>query len=300
MLPSAQHQTLSFLQQRFQEAGIRPKSRHGQNFLIDLNLLRVLVDTAELDQRDVVLEVGCGTGSLTVQMVERAAWVLAVEIDPDMQRMAEEQLHGAKNYSLLAHDALKSKGTIDPRVLQAVDEQLAAAPDRRFKLTANLPYHIATPLVTTLLDLERPPVSMTITIQKELADRMMARPATKDYGALSVWVQSQCDVEIARIIPPQAFWPRPKVTSAIVHLRLRDDLRALIPDRPFFHTFVRSMFFHRRKLLRSELLTAAKDRLDKTNVDAVLESLELAPTARAEELSVQQLLALAEAVRAHP
>jgi 16S rRNA (adenine1518-N6/adenine1519-N6)-dimethyltransferase len=300
MLPSAKHQTLSFLQQRFKEAGVQPKSRHGQNFLIDLNLLRVLVDTAQLDDRDVVLEVGCGTGSLTVQMAERAAWVVAVEIDPDMQRMAEEQLHGAKNYTLLSHDALKSKGTIDPRVLQAVDEQLAVSPDRRFKLTANLPYHIATPLVTTLLDLARPPESMTITIQKELADRMMARPATKDYGALSVWVQSQCDVEIARIIPPQAFWPRPKVTSAIVHLRLRDDLRALIPDRPFFHTFVRSMFFHRRKLLRSELLTAAKDRLDKTNVDAVLERLELAPTARAEELSVQQLLALAEAVRTHP
>lgn len=297
MLPSAKHQTLSYLQQRFREAGVRPKTRHGQNFLIDLNQLRVLVEAAKLGPDDVVLEVGTGTGSLTLQMAELAAWVVTVEIDPDMRQLAVEQLAGVPNYTLIPHDALKNKNTIDPRVLEAVDAQLAAAPGRRFKLTANLPYHIATPLITTLLDLDRPPVSMTVTIQKELADRLLARPATKDYGALSVWVQSQCDVEIVRILPPQSFWPRPKVTSAIVNITLRDDLRARIPDRAFFHQFARSMFFHRRKLLRSELLTVVKDRLGKDDVDAILAQHDLSPTARAEELSVDQLLALCESIR---
>lgn len=297
VLPSASHQTLSYLQRRFAEAGVRPKTRHGQNFLIDLNLLRVLVDTARIDARDVVLEVGAGTGSLTVQLAARAAWVVTVEIDPDMRRMAEEQLAGCENVTLIPYDALKNKNAINPRVLAAIDEQLSVAADRRFKLAANLPYNIATPLIATLLELEQPPVTMTVTIQKELADRLMARPATKDYGALSIWVQCQCDVEIARILPPQSFWPRPKVTSAIVQITLRDELRNAIPDREFFHQFLRSMFFHRRKLLRSELLSATKGRLEKRGVDGVLNQLGLSATSRAEELSVQQFLALSELVR---
>lgn len=300
MLPSASHQTLSYLQRRFAEAGVQPKTRHGQNFLIDLNLLRVLIETARIDERDVVLEVGAGTGSLTLQMASQAAWVVTVEIDADMRRMADVQLADCANYTLIPYDALKNKNTINPRVLAAVSEQLAVSSERRFKLAANLPYHIATPLITTLLDLDRPPETMTVTIQKELADRMLAKPATKDYGALSVWVQSQCDVEIARILPPQSFWPRPKVTSAIVQITVRKELRELIPERAYFHQFVRSMFFHRRKLLRSELLSATKDRLEKSDVDAILERMELIPTSRAEELSVPQMLTLCELVRNHP
>jgi 16S rRNA (adenine1518-N6/adenine1519-N6)-dimethyltransferase len=298
MLSSAGHQTLSYLQRRFAEAGVQPKARHGQNFLIDLNLLRVLVDTAKIGPNDIVLEVGSGTGSLTMQLAKQAAWVVTVEIDPDMRRMAEEQLSGCRNITLIPYDALKNKNTINPRVLDAIAEQLAVSPERRFKLAANLPYNIATPLITTLLDLERPPETMTVTIQKELADRMLAQPGTKDYGALSVWVQSQCDVEVARVLPPQSFWPRPKVTSAIITLTIRDDLRSAIPDRKFFHQFVRSMFFHRRKLLRGELLSATKGRLDKPGVDELLARMELLPTARAEELGVPQMLALCQAVQA--
>ncbi len=276
---------------------MHPKARHGQNFLIDLNLLRVLVDSAKVGPNDVVLEVGAGTGSLTVQLAKQAAWVVTVEIDPDMRRMAEEQLSSCRNITLIPYDALKNKNTINPRVLDAIAEQLAVSPERRFKLAANLPYNIATPLISNLLDLDRPPESMTITIQKELADRMLAKPCTKDYGALSVWVQSQCDIEVARVLPPQSFWPRPKVTSAIITISVRDDRRRAIPDRKFFHQFVRSMFFHRRKLLRGELLSATKGHLDKPGVDALLASMDLLPTARAEELGVPQMLALCQAVQ---
>jgi 16S rRNA (adenine1518-N6/adenine1519-N6)-dimethyltransferase len=138
---------------------------------------------------------------------------------------------------------------------------------------------------------------MTVTIQKELAERITARPGSKDYGALSIWVQAQCRVEILRVLPPEAFWPRPKVSSAFLQLTLDESLRQRIPDRPFFHQFVRAMFFHRRKFLRSELTSVVKGRLDKPQVDAILAQLNLDGTARAESLDVERMLALCEAVR---
>jgi 16S rRNA (adenine1518-N6/adenine1519-N6)-dimethyltransferase len=138
---------------------------------------------------------------------------------------------------------------------------------------------------------------MTVTIQKELADRITAAPRTKQYGALSIWIQSQCDIEIVRILPPTVFWPRPQVDSAILQIRPVLEKRAQIPDPVFFHRFVRAMFFHRRKFLRSELLSALKHRLDKPAVDQLMQQQELDGNARAEELDVQAMLKLAEAVR---
>ena len=140
---------------------------------------------------------------------------------------------------------------------------------------------------------------MTVTIQKEVADRLTAVPSTKDYSALSIWVQSQCDVEVLRIMPPEVFWPRPKVHSAIVRIVPNAEKKAGIPDPDFFHSFVRSMFFHRRKFLRSELISAFKGQLDKPAVDGLMTELELPGNARAEELSVAAMLRLADAARRH-
>ena len=168
---------------------------------------------------------------------------------------------------------------------------------RRLKLVANLPYNIATPLLSNLLALESPPRTMTVTIQKELAQRIAARPGNKDFSALSAWIQSQCRVEILRVLPSKVFWPRPKVSSAFIQITLDEDLRQRIPDRKFFHDFVRAMFIHRRKFLRSVLLSAVKGRLGKPEVDAVLARLDLDGTLRAEQLDVETLLALCEAVR---
>ena len=170
-------------------------------------------------------------------------------------------------------------------------------PRRRLKLVANLPYNIATPVISNLLLTEPAPVSMTVTIQKELADRMAARPSTKDYGALSVWVQSQCQVEVVRILPPTVFWPRPKVHSAILHIVLDPAQRTGIVDLAFFHTFVRSVFQHRRKFLRSGLLNAFKKQLDKSVIDAVMSDMRLGSDARAEQLDVPQILDLSERMR---
>jgi len=291
-------QTLSFLMRRFHEAGIHPHTQLGQNFLIDLNLVELLARTAELTPNDVVLEVGTGTGSLTSLVAPQVAAVVTVELDRQLFQLAAEELHRLPNVRMLKLDALAGKHRFDPAVLEAVEREMAAGEGRRFKLVANLPYNVATPIITNLLALDSPPCSMTVTIQKELADRLVARPSTKDYGALGVWVQAQCQVRIVRVMPPSVFWPRPKVSSAIVHLTLDNALRARIPDRAFFHTFVRGLFLHRRKFLRSQLLSAARDRLDKPGVDRVLATLGLRGEQRAEELAVDTLLALAEAVRA--
>ncbi|MFH1924522.1 MAG: 16S rRNA (adenine(1518)-N(6)/adenine(1519)-N(6))-dimethyltransferase RsmA [Planctomycetota bacterium] len=295
---ASRNQTLSFLRRRFREAGIHPRTRLGQNFLIDLNLQEFLLKTAQLGPLDVVLEVGTGTGSLTGLMAAEAAAVVTVEIDRDLFRLASEELYELENVTLLQLDALKNKNRLNSAVLEAVEEQLAAAPGRRLKLVSNLPFSVATPILSNLLATERPPQTMTVTIQKELADRIVARPGTKEYGSLSIWLQSQCRVEIVRVMPPTVFWPRPKVTSAIVHVVLDEKLRGRIPDREFFHGFIRAMFFHRRKFLRSELLSAFKKRLTKPEVDRILGEMGVEPTIRAERLDVDTMLALAELVRA--
>ncbi len=288
-------QTASFLRRRFEQAGVRPRTRYGQSFLIDLNLLDILVEAADLGPADVVLEVGTGTGSLTQLMAPRVAAVVTVEIDRQLFQLASEELYTLKNVAMLQLDALHNKNRLNPAVLDAVFERLDAAPEARFKLVANLPYNVATPILGNLLALDRAPDSMTVTLQKELAERLTARPGTKDYGALSIWVQSQCTAEVVRILPPTAFWPRPKVESAIVRIDLAPARREQIPDRAFFHDFTRALFRHRRKLLRGELLGAMKGQLDKSQVDAVLESAGVSPQVRAEQLDVGTVLRLCKA-----
>ena len=283
---------------RFAEVGIRPRTGLGQNFLTDLNLQRLLVDSAQLQPTDVVLEVGTGTGSVTAMLAPRVAAVVTVEIDRQLFQLASEELDEFPNVHMLQVDALRGKNELNPEVLQAVGRELDAVPGREFKLVANLPYAVATPLISNLLALERPPRTMTVTVQKEVADRIVASPGVKDYGALSIWLQAQCRAEIVRLMAPSVFWPRPKVTSAIIHVALDEPLRGRIPDRQFFHHFVRSMFGHRRKMLRSELVAAMKHRLGKPEVDQILVQVGLDPTLRAEQLGVDAMLALSEAVRA--
>jgi 16S rRNA (adenine1518-N6/adenine1519-N6)-dimethyltransferase len=282
---------------RFEETGLQPDRRRGQNFLIDLNLVQLLADTAALGADDVVLEVGTGLGSLTAIMAPRVAAIVTVEVDARLFAVAAEELRPFSNITMLHQDALRNKNNLHPRVLAAVQERLQEAAGRRLKLVANLPYSIATPVISNLLSTPMTPVSMTVTIQKELADRIVAMPSTKDYSALSIWVQSQCAVRIVRTMPPTVFWPRPKVHSAIVHIEPSAERRSAIPDRTFFHSFVRAMFFHRRKFLRSVLLAAYKEQLSKPTVDEILAEQGLSTESRAEQLTVAQMLSLCEAVR---
>lgn len=290
-------QTKTFLIERFREMGIEPATRHGQNFLIDLNLLEILANAAELSDNDVVLEVGTGTGALTAKLAKRAAAVVTVEIDAHLFELASELLLDYENVTMLQFDALQNKNHFDPRVMEAVGERLAEAPGRRFKLVANLPYNIATPVLSNLLLADYVPVRMVATIQKELADRIVAQPWSKDYGALSVWMQSQAETEIVRIMPPSVFWPTPKVDSAIVRISVDEARRAAIPDLRYFHQFVKSIFLHRRKFLRANVVSALKHELSKEEIDEILAEMQFSPDTRTEQLDVPTLLRLTELVR---
>ena len=290
-------QTISYLTRRFEEVGLNPNKRHGQNFLIDLNLVELLARSANLTPDDVVLEVGTGTGTLTGLLAAEAAHVITVEIDQHLHQLAQEELEDHENITFLHQDALKNKNHFATEVIETIQARMASIEGSIFKLAANLPYNIATPVISNLLRCSVLPESMTVTIQKELGDRLVAAPNSKDYGALSVWAQSLCDVSIVRIMPPTVFWPRPKVDSAIVHLVHRPDKRDSIPDIEFFHTFTRRIFFHRRKFLRSVAISTFKNMLDKPQVDSVLQERGLGPQARTEQLSVEDLQQLCEAFR---
>lgn len=296
-MPKRSRQTVSYLMQRFREIGLQPDSKHGQNFLVDMNLIELLARSASLTDKDVVLEVGTGTGSLTGIMAEQAAQVVTVEIDSHLYQLAQEELEELTNIEFLHRDALKNKNNFAPEVIETIERHLSAEPGRQFKLAANLPYNVATPILSNLLLWEHPPVMMTATIQKELGERIVAKPNTKDYGSLSVWIQSQCRAEIVRIMSPNVFWPRPKVHSAIVRIERDPEICERIPDLEFFHQFVRSMFFHRRKFLRAVLVAAFKGKLDKKEVDEVLAQTDLGPDARAEQMDVEAILALSELFR---
>jgi 16S rRNA (adenine1518-N6/adenine1519-N6)-dimethyltransferase len=295
--PKQNRQTISYLSRRFEEVGLNPNKRHGQNFLIDLNLIQLLARSADIGPNDVVLEIGTGMGSLTGMLADDAAVVITVEIDEYLHQMASEELEDYDNVIMLKQDALKNKNRMHDNVINAIKQQMSEDNDRVFKLAANLPYNVATPIISNFLRSDVIPASMTVTIQKELADRLVAKPGSKDYGALSVWVQSLCDVSIVRIMSPKVFWPRPKVDSAIIHIQHRPERRSAFTDLDFFYAFVRAMFFHRRKFMRSVAVSAFKGQLSKPQVDEVLEQQSISADARTEQLSMQDLQVLCEAFR---
>ena len=293
-----ERQTLSFISKSLERAGLHPKTKYGQNFLVDLNLLDILVKGADIQKTDVVLEIGTGMGSLSKLMSPLAGAIVTVEIDRDLQALAAKELRGAGNITMLSCDALRNKNHMRDEVLVAVREKLASLPGSKFKLVANLPYNVATPIISNLLTVVPFPERMVVTIQKELAQRIVAEPSCKDYSALSIWMQSLCDCEILRILPPSVFWPSPKVDSAIIRVTPNAAKRSRIVDLDYYHSHLRALFFHRRKFLRSQLFTATQDDLSKPQIDEILEKLGLAHNLRAEQLSVEQIITLLEATRA--
>lgn len=292
-MSESERQTRSHLMRKFQEHGFHPRTHLGQNFLIDLNIVEYVVREAELTRDDVVLEIGAGTAGMTTFMAQEAGHVISVEVDRDMHMLATEAVAPYSNVTLLLTDALKNKNTFSPTVLQAVEEQLAVDPDRRLKLVANLPYSIATPVISNLVATELPWIRMIVTIQYELGLRMQARSGQSHYGALSVWLQSQCHVKMLKQLGPTVFWPRPKVDSAIMSILPASGRRAKIQDRAFFHHFVRSLFGFRRKFIRSVLVGMYRKQLSKPQVDEVLAEMGIEHNVRAEQLDVATIVELA-------
>jgi 16S rRNA (adenine1518-N6/adenine1519-N6)-dimethyltransferase len=287
-------QTLSYLRNLFEAHGIRPKSKLGQNFLIDLNLLDILVQTAEVTQRDLVLEIGSGTGSLTARLADQAGQVLGVELDPAFLELLRDAVGNRENVRILQADALKNKNEIHPEVLAALDELRRESGCDQIKLVANLPYAVAVPVIGNFLISSLPFERMVMTVQWEIAERLLAGPGSKDYGALAVLVQSVAEVQLVRKLPPAVFWPRPQVASAIILIRPDAEKRVQVGDVPRFRRFLRDLYTHRRKNLRGALAGFSDGRHEKAEVDRKLAELGLDGTIRAEMLDVEQHLRLCQ------
>jgi 16S rRNA (adenine1518-N6/adenine1519-N6)-dimethyltransferase len=291
-VPPAQRQTLSYLRNLFEQRGIRPKNKLGQNFLIDLNLLDVLLRGAELTRADLVLEVGSGTGSLTARLAEQAGAVVSVELDPDFAAMTKEAVEPRDGVALIYADILKNKNELNPGVLQMIREMHTKTATTRIKLVANLPYAVATPVISNLLLSDVPIERMVVTVQWEIAERLMALPNTKDYSSLAVLVQSLADVSLLRKLPPAVFWPRPAVESAMVLIHPDPAKRAHVGDVVRFRNFLRDLYAHRRKNLRGALAALANADFSKEDVDRKLAALGIDGTLRAETLDLEQHLRL--------
>jgi len=248
-------QTLSQIRALLEQAGLRPDKRRGQHFLIDRNLMQKLVDSAEIAPDDTVLEIGCGTGSLTNMLAERAGHVVAVELDESIAAIARSALEHHTNVTILVADALARKNRLNPLVIDALRASHQGQTGTCL-LVANLPYEAASPIVANLL-IDYPEVTrLCFTVQKELADRMLAQPATADYGPLTLIVQALGKPRRVAKVPRQAFWPMPKVDSAIVRIDACPEARAVIGDVHAFASVIHSLFLHRRKTLWQNLRLA--------------------------------------------
>ncbi len=288
-------QTLGYLRNLLQSRGISPRNKLGQNFLIDLNVLDLIVRSAELSKEDLVLEVGSGTGTLTGRLAEQAGAVVSIEIDPSFHQLTKELLAYRSNVRLLHGDALRHKNELNPGMLAVLDEMQAAHHCTRRKLVANLPYVIATPVIGNALIAELGFAMFVVMVQWEIAERLVAEVGSHEYSSLAVLVRSVADVEIIRRLPPEVFWPRPKVDSAIVKIVPNPAKRANVPDLQKFRVFLRDLYSHRRKNLRGALVGWPSGRREKPEVDRKLAELGIAGGVRAETLDIEQHLKLCQA-----
>jgi 16S rRNA (adenine1518-N6/adenine1519-N6)-dimethyltransferase len=296
---SGPRQTLSYLRNLFDRHGIRPKNKLGQNFLIDLNLIDLIIRSAELSQRDLALEIGSGTGSLTARLAEEAGAVLSAEIDPSFYELVRDAVREGPHVVLMQVDALKRKNEMNPHLIEALDELQERTHTKNLKLVANLPYAVAVPVISNLLLTNLNFTRMVVTVQWEIAERLMAKPNTSDYAGLAVLVQSLAEVTLVRKLAPGVFWPRPKVASAIVQIDPKPEKRAHVEGSvgsvQRLRNFLRDLYTHRRKNLRGALAGMPSGRRSKEEVDQKLAELQIDGTTRAEDLDTEQHLRLCAA-----
>ena len=253
----------------------------GQNFLVDQNIVRDIIRGAEVSKEDYVIEIGPGVGTLTKELLKEAASVTAIELDDKLLPILKEELKEYENFHLIHGDATKVQ-------LDAV------YPGKEIKLVANLPYYVTTPIITKILNDKVAFSSLTILIQKEVAERMDAVPGTKDYGSLSVLVQYYCDTKIVRNVPPESFMPRPKVDSTVIRLTKLEKPRAYVKDEELFFKIVRMVFTMRRKTLSNNLKSMGYTR---EFIEEVLEAAGIDLKARGETLSVEKFAELSNVIK---
>lgn len=259
------------------------QKKFGQNFLIDPSVLDRIISAAEITKEDCVLEIGPGIGTMTQYLAENAREVVAVEIDKNLIPILEDTLSAYDNVTVLNEDILK----VD--VNRIVQERNDGRP---IKVVANLPYYITTPIIMGLFENHVPLKSITIMVQKEVADRMQVGPGTKDYGALSLAVQYYAKPEIVANVPPNCFIPRPNVGSAVIRLTRYEQPPVSVKDERKLFALIRASFSQRRKTLVNGLGNAAELGLAKERVAAVLEEMGLPAAIRGEALTLEQFAEL--------
>ncbi len=268
--------TIGFLR----EHGIIAKKKYGQNFLIDRRVLDRIISGAGITKDDTVLEIGPGIGTLTQALCESAGRVIAVEIDSSIIPFLKENLEGYDNYEIVNEDILKT----DIAGLIGKDETIKAA--------ANLPYYITTPIIMELLEGEVPFTSITVMVQKEVADRMQAKPGSKDYGALTLAVKYYSDVSVIANVPQNSFVPRPNVDSAVVKLDILKKPRVEVSDKTGLFNVIRASFSQRRKTLANALKNDAKLHIPREKTEMCLGKMNFPPDVRGERLSLEEFAEL--------
>lgn len=264
--------------------GFNLKKKFGQNFLIDQGILSGIVEGAALTKDDVVIEIGPGIGSLTQFLADHAKEVLAVEIDTSLIPILEETLADYDNVEVLNADVLK----VDLKKI--IEDKWQG---QKVKVVANLPYYITTPIIMGLFEKHIPLESITVMIQKEVADRMQAKPSTKDYGALTLAVQYYSNPKVVLQVPPTCFIPRPKVGSSVIRLSATDKYKDMDLDDEFLFQVIRGAFQQRRKTLVNTLSHQQHLNLAKDSIRQALDELELSQTIRGEALSLEEFIQLA-------
>lgn len=261
------------------------QKKFGQNFLIDTHVLDKIIQSANITEDDMVLEIGPGIGTMTQYLAQAAGKVIAVEIDKNLIPILEDTLSGYDNVRVINEDVLK----LDLKKL--ADEENNGKP---VKVVANLPYYITTPIIMGLFENEVPVENITVMVQKEVADRMQTGPGNKDYGALSLAVQYYADPYIVANVPPNCFMPRPKVGSAVIRLTCHQEKPVQVQDEKLMFNIIRASFNQRRKTLANGLKNAATLDFTKEEVEAAIDALGKGASVRGETLTLEEFARLSD------
>ncbi len=260
------------------------QKKFGQNFLIDTHVLEKIIRSAEITKEDMVLEIGPGIGTMTQYLAQAAGKVIAVEIDKNLIPILEDTLKGYENVSIVNEDVLK----VDLAAL--AEKENGGKP---IKVVANLPYYITTPIIMGLFENHVPLKSITVMVQKEVADRMQVGPGTKDYGALSLAVQYYAKPYIVANVPPNCFMPRPKVGSAVIRLERYEQTPVQVEDEKLMFRIIRASFNQRRKTLANGLKNSPELNYTKEQIEEAIESLAKGASVRGESLTLEEFATLA-------
>ena len=262
-----------------QKYGFNFQKKFGQNFLIDTHVLERIIEESGITKDDCILEIGPGIGTMTQYLCENAREVIAVEIDKALIPILEDTLSAYDNVTVINDDILK----VD--VQKIVDEKNGGKP---IKVVANLPYYITTPIIMGLFESHLPLKSITIMVQKEVADRMQVGPGTKDYGALSLAVQYYAKPEIVANVPPNCFMPRPNVGSAVIRLTKYEEPPVFVENEEFMFSLIRATFNQRRKTLVNAIGNAPNLNITKDMVAEVLSEMGESATVRGETFTLEK------------